>query len=729
MLCPIMEVILTVEHLRKHFSADPVLVDVTFQLRAGDKVGLVGPNGCGKTTLLNILANREESEKGEINAPGISIGYLEQRPAAASDRSVLEEAKNALAPLIAMQQEAEQIATKMGETKDETELMRLASRYDRLHESLIRHDAYQLDYRIEKILHGVGFLDEDFAKPTAALSGGERNRLSLAKLLLEEPEVMLLDEPSNHLDLLATEWLENFLKETSAAVVLVSHDRYFLDRVTNRTFELFHGTIDDYPGNFSKYTLLKEERLGVQTRTYEKYVEEVEKAKEFIRRNHYGMKAAQAEDRRKKLERLMETPAAPPKKIETPPMHFPKPGRTGDIVFRVEGLSKGFVDGRPLFRDLTFDVQRGQRWAVLGPNGCGKTTLLRCLLNEIKADAGRVVHGQGLVIGYFDQQLHVLDDQMQVVDAIRPAKKILEEPARRSLLGAFGLTGDQQLQTVASLSGGQRCRAALAKLSAQDANVLILDEPTNHLDLWARQALEKAVREFEGTVLFISHDRYFVDRVADHLLIIQPDARFKTLEGNYSTFRMMVSQGLMADPFLTDAACDRKAAAGAGKSMVSTIQKHKSSQQKAQKEKKNSISESKTTERNAWDAEAKQKVAGEKTARNLAAPASPRKKRKEPLRQEEHWKNAQGKPDKQGKQKSGNMPKRERKFPFRKTHDIEEEIFARETQVMALNDDLLRPEIARDGERVRAIHLEIKEEQDKITQLYEHWEEASELNW
>ncbi len=446
-----MEVILTVEHLRKHFSADPVLVDVTFQLRAGDKVGLVGPNGCGKTTLLNILAGREESEKGDINAPNMSIGYLEQRPEAFTDRTVLDEAKLALAPLIKMQRDAEEIAAKMAEVQSDAELDRLASRYDRLHESLQRHDAYHLDHRIEKILHGVGFLDAEFDKPTTALSGGEMNRLSLAKLLLEEPDVMLLDEPSNHLDLLATEWLENFLRETSAAVILVSHDRYFLDRVTNRTFELFHGTIDDFPGNFSKYTLLKEERLGVQTRTYEKYVEDVEKAKEFIRRNHYGMKAAQAEDRRKKLERLMETPAAPPRKIDSPPMHFPKPSRTGDIVFRCEGLTKGFEPGKPLFQDLTFDIERGQRWAILGPNGCGKTTLLRCMLHEMRADAGETIHGQGLKIGYFDQQLHVVDDQMRVVDAIRPDKKIFEEPARRSLLGAFGLTGDQQLQTVASL--------------------------------------------------------------------------------------------------------------------------------------------------------------------------------------------------------------------------------------------------------------------------------------
>ncbi len=265
----------------------------------------------------------------------------------------------------------------------------------------------------------------------------------------------------------------------------------------------------------------------------------------------------------------------------------------------------------------------------------------------------------------------------------------------------------------------------MAKLSAIDANVLILDEPTNHLDLWARQALEKAVRDFEGTVLFISHDRYFVDRVADHLLIIQPDARFKTLEGNYSTFRMMVSQGLMADPFLTDALANRNAAGGAGKSMTSTLKTSATSSKKTE-------ASSKKAEQDAWKAAAKQKeadrqsqqkaVSQSSTSRDL--PSQSGKKRKEPLRQEEHWKNSQGKAEQPDKK-----PKRERKFPFRKVADIEEEIFARETQIMTLNDDLLRPEIARDGEKVRTIHLEIKEEQNKIALLYEHWEEAAERNW
>lgn len=713
-----MAVILTASGLRKHFGPEPVLSDVTFQIREGDKIGLIGPNGCGKTTLLNIIAGREETERGSIVKPNdVTIGYLEQRPKIATEKTLRSEACDALAHLYEIQREAEEIAVRLANESDASERDRLARRYDRIHEELTRKDAYNLDYRIERILHGVGFRDEEMDRPVGSFSGGELNRLGLAKLLLAEPEIMLLDEPSNHLDLAATEWLEQFLAASTAAVVLVSHDRYFLDRVTNRTLELYFGTVDDYPGNFSKYTMLKEERLAVQTKTYEKYVEEVEKAKDFIRRHHYGMKAAQAEDRRKKLARLEEEPADLPRNIQTPAFHFPPASRTGDIVFRVEGLSKGF--DKPLFRDLTFSIERGERWAIIGPNGCGKTTFLKCLLKELPADSGEVRHGQGVKIGYFDQHLHVLDDSLPVMEAIRPQRKVFEDLARRRLLGSFGLTQDQQLQSVASLSGGQRCRAVLAKLSADDPNVMILDEPTNHLDLWARAALERAIKNFDGTVLFISHDRYFVDRTADHLLIIQPNARFQVLEGNYSTFRERVMKGLMADPFVEGALDEPKKQEEKKPLAFKPTPKPEPKKQPSKKQ------EPKKQEQK--QPELKQQPKG-----NSKKPSVPPKKSFSRSEAQYQWeKSFAGKssvPKGEG-EAPVKKEKRKRKYPYRKVSEIEEEIFIRETRVMDLNAEMTLPEVVRNGERMKELNAELAAEQEQIKRLYEHWEEATELNW
>lgn len=536
-------IVLSVSNVRKHYGPEPVLAGVEFEVRPGERIGLVGPNGSGKTTLLKILAGKEEADGGEVQLhPAVRLGYLEQQPEIVPGRTLWDEARSALDPLLRLQHEAIEVAHALAQAADESEHRRLASRFDQIQQELHRHDAYNLDHKIERVLEGLGFAPATYQQPVASLSGGEQNRLMLLKLLLAEPDLMLLDEPSNHLDIHATEWLEEFLANHSAAMIVVSHDRYFLDKVTNRTLELFRGTVESYTGNFSAYWRQKAERVLVQRRTYEKQQEEIAKAQEFIRRHHYGQKHAQAEDRRKKLERIV--PVEPPREISAPPMAFPPAERSGDIVLRAEGLAKSFE--RPLFSDVSVEILRGQRWAILGPNGCGKTTLLRCLLGHENPDAGTVILGQGVLPGYFDQQLSGLDDTMSVVDALRPDRrelaggrtwsfKELNEQDRRSLLARFGIQGETGLQRVSRLSGGERCRAALARLAALEANFLVLDEPTNHLDLWARDALEKAIREFDGTVLLVSHDRYFINRVADHLLVAE-GTRYRVVEGNYDTY-------------------------------------------------------------------------------------------------------------------------------------------------------------------------------------------------
>ena len=634
-------IFLDVAQLRKRFGPEPVLEGVTFELRPGDRVGLVGPNGCGKTTLLRILAGKDEADAGSCRVhPAAHLGYLEQQPQFEPDRTLHAEAQSALADLLSLQQEAVEVSEEIAAATDPAQQKRLADRYDHLQHELRRQDAYNIDHRIQRVLDGLRFRREALDQPVASLSGGEQNRLMLAKLLLAEPNVMILDEPSNHLDLEATEWLEQFLLESSAAMIVVSHDRYFLDRVTNRTLELFHGTVDCYAGNFSAYWQQKAERLLVQRRTYERQQAEIEKTKDFIRRNAYGQKHAQAEDRRKKLERI--EPVAPPREIAAPVMRFPAAARSGDIVLRAEGVAKSY--DRPLFRDLSLDIVRGQRWALLGPNGSGKTTLLRCLLGFEPPDEGQIHLGQGVAPGYFDQQLAQLPDDLPVADAIQPRHKRLNMNQRRSLLARFGLSGDTALQTVASLSGGQRCRAALARLAAAEANFLVLDEPTNHLDLWARDALERALSEFDGTVLLVTHDRYFVNRVADRLLVIEPE-RVRIIEGNYDTYVGQVAN-------------------------LST------------------------------------KTAGQ--VANLSHDAA-------------------------GKVGSvphnAEKPTRARRFPYRKVADLENEIFERETGLYELQCQLAEPSVLRDGQRVRDIKAQIQQEQAAIQTLYEHWEEAAELNW
>src|SRR5262245_20795518 len=490
---------------------------------------------------MRIVAGLTEPDSGRVDLhTSATLGYLEQHPEFEADRTVWDEAAAALADVADLARHSEELAHAIAAESDEAERKRLEHRFEHIQHQLQHHDAYNLDYRIERVLEGLGFSKQSFTQEVAKLSGGQQNRLLLARLLLAEPDLMLLDEPSNHLDIDATEWLENFLIESDQAILVISHDRYFLDRVTNRTLELYQGTVESYPGNFTQYNRLKAERLEVQRRTYEKQQEEISKMEDFIRRYHFGDRHQQAEDRRKKLERIERVD--PPREIAAPPMGFPAASRTGDIVLRVEKLAKGFP-GKPLFANLSLDVLRGEKWGILGPNGSGKTTLLRCLLGELEPDDGRIIFGTGVKPGYFDQMLTGLDEEIHVLDVVRPSHKESVEQQRRDLLARFGVTGDMVFQKVASLSGGERNRTALARLSASDANFLILDEPTNHLDLWARGALEKALCAFDGSVLFVSHDRYFLNQVATKLLIVEP-GRFRVIDGNYDTYLHFVRQGL-----------------------------------------------------------------------------------------------------------------------------------------------------------------------------------------
>ena len=637
-------VLLSIQNVRKYFGPEPVLTGVTFDLRAGEKIGLVGPNGAGKSTLMKILAGVEESDGGMVDrSTGVRVGYLDQQPHFEPGCTVWDEALDALSDVQQMVAEVEQLAEQIAAAENDAERRRLGARFERLQHELQLRDGYHLDRHVEQILLGLGFPVACHRQPVEQLSGGQQNRLLLAKLLLAEPDVMLLDEPSNHLDIDATEWLEDFLCQSRCAVVVVSHDRYLLDKVTQRTLELFRGTVESFNGNFTAYGRQKDERLEVQRRTYERQQAEIAKMEDFIRRYHFGDRHAQAEDRKKKLERI--ELIDPPREIAAPAMRFPAASRTGDIVVRVERLTKRY--DRPLFSQLSFDILRGEKWGIVGPNGSGKTTLLHCLLERVAPDEGRVVFGAGVKVAFFDQHLADLPDDAIVMESVRPDHKEFVDQQRRDLLARFGIIGDLAFQRVSSLSGGERNRVALARVAALDANVLILDEPTNHLDLWARGALEQALREFNGTLLFVSHDRYFLNRVADHLLVVEP-GRFRVIEGNYDTYVHLVKQGLAADHRIGKVESTPSRPAASNSSSASN--------------------------------------SGEKSAR------------------------------------------RKRKFPYRKAPEIEAEIHEREERVAELHAALATPEVLRDGARVRQIKAELDEQQLSIAGLYEHWEEAIELN-
>jgi ATP-binding cassette subfamily F protein 3 len=636
-------ILLSCSRLTRGFDAGPLFEDIGFELYSGERVGLVGPNGVGKTTLLRLLAGLDRPDDGEVRLhAGARASLLHQQPEFAPSRTLFEEARSALDELVAAHDDMVRTAEALAHAATEAERKAQAARYDRLNELLHHHDAYNVDHRVEHVLDGLGFAEEDYGRPVDTFSGGQQSRLMLAKLLLAAPDVMLLDEPSNHLDIDTTRWLENYLAEQYEAMLIVSHDRYFLDRVVTKIFELTPGGLASYPGNYQAYWRLRQERYEQQVKTWQAQQEYIAKQEDYIRRVHYGQLHKQAQSRKKALDRLERVER--PTQVEVPHMHFGEVRRSGDVVLDVEDLAKAY--DRPLFRDLTFAMPRGKRLGIMGPNGSGKTTLLRILLGEEKPDAGTVQRGHLVDFGYYDQHLKSLPEDKPVIRAVWPdPDPDITEQRMRDLLGRFGLTGEQVYQPVGELSGGERSRAALARLVALGVNVLVLDEPTNHLDLWACESLEQALLEFEGTGIVVSHDRYFLNRVVDLLIVLEGDGRARVIHGNYDTYERMRAQQEESEP------------AGSRK---------------------------KTAE------SAKPPDAG-----NAAPPA---------------------------------QPKRKRRFPYRKVPDLEADIAAAETRLRELEQLLASPELYRDGERVKETTRAFEETKAQLHQLYEHWEEAVELN-
>ncbi len=534
-------ILISAQGLGRQYSGDPVFMDLAFEVRAGERIGLVGPNGAGKTTLMRILAGGDQPDYGNLFVrPGIRVSLLRQEPDFPPDQTMIDVVKSGLASVMDLQHELEEAAQEMAEAEDDDDRQRAARRYDSLHELIEHQDAYSIDHRIEEVLMGLGFAESDFHREASRFSGGQQSRMMLAKLLLQSPDVMLLDEPSNHLDIATTEWLESYLSRQPVGMVVVSHDRYFLDKVVTKIWELHEGRITAYPGNYSQYWKLRGEKAKVLERQAERQEEKAEKLKAYIRKYGAGQRATQAHDRERKLERLERDRVETMRDVVGPVMGFDEVDRSGDIVVEARKLAKAF--DTPLFRDLSLTIERGECVGIIGPNGAGKTTLIKTLIGREKPDQGEVKIGHKVQVGYHDQGLQSLDPATTVVRSVWPEDDPeWVEGDVRDVLARFGLTGDQVFQTVGQLSGGEKAKAALARLCATGANLLVMDEPTNHLDIWSCDALERSINEFEGTVLVVSHDRYFLNQVADRLIQIS-GGRARVIEGDYDTFQHLIQK-------------------------------------------------------------------------------------------------------------------------------------------------------------------------------------------
>ncbi len=535
--------IVSVIQVGKSFGAERIFEGVSFQIDEHDRIGLVGPNGAGKTTLINMLAGREEADEGNIAlARNIRIGYLTQINDFQPENTLREEMLTVFDQVRAWERELGELTRQIEAAATQADTAareQILQRYADIQLRFEHAGGYTYENKVEQVLDGLEFTRELQESPVSHLSGGQQTRAALGKLLLQEPDLLLMDEPTNHLDLAALEWLETYLNSWKGAMVIVAHDRYFLDKVVSRTIEMAFGHIEEYPGNYTRYLQLREERMERRQREYEAQQAQIAHTEEFIRRYKAGQRSREARGRQKLLDR-MERVQRPQ---DFPEMHFEFNSvvGSGQMVFSTQKLVVGYSaaqaenEPKELVRVADLELLRGDRVGLLGPNGAGKTTLLRTLIGEISPLSGHVYPGHNARIGYYSQTHEGLNLERTIVDEVRQVS-VLSEDGARSFLGRFLFSGDDVFKSIGSLSGGERSRVALAKLTLQGSNVLILDEPTNHLDLQSRQFLEEVLGEFEGTLLFVSHDRYFIDSLATKVWVIE-DGVLIPYMGNYTDYR------------------------------------------------------------------------------------------------------------------------------------------------------------------------------------------------
>ncbi len=530
-------------NIYKNFGGEYILEDISFSIDEKDKIGLIGQNGAGKTTLVNMILGKEghdvdpvENKYGQIIKKGnMTIGYLSQYFQLNEENTVFDELLSVFSHLIDDHRKIEKLNEKLAVDLDNfdeimEELAELSSKYE-------REEGYVIEYKVKQILTGLNFPENSYKQKIEGLSGGQKSRIALGKILLKEPELLILDEPTNHLDINAIEWLERFLKDYNRAFVLISHDRYFLNNIVTNIYEIEKKKINIYKGNFDDYVIQKEAYLSGAVKAFEKEQDKIKKMEEFVRRYKAGVKSKQARGRQKLLDR-MEKMDNPLNNIKRMKLKFESKRASTDRVLKIESLSKSF-DEKKVLNNVEMDIYRGDRIGIIGKNGIGKSTLLKIINKLENKDQGKIVYGEKLDIGYYDQEHQNINYNNTILEELLYSYPISDEEAR-NLAGGFLFSADNIEKKISSLSGGEKARVSFMKLIKDQSNFLILDEPTNHLDIYSREVLEEALEDYDGTLLIVSHDRYFLESIVNKIYIIDENGS-KLFKGDYEEYKKQIA--------------------------------------------------------------------------------------------------------------------------------------------------------------------------------------------
>lgn len=577
-------ILLQCVNISKSFGAEPILSNIKLEVQTNERIALVGRNGAGKSTLLKIIAGQTSFDSGELIIPKeVTIGYLAQDTGLDSELSIWDEMMSVFAHLKKMEKQLRKLEEKMAEPstlQNKQVYEKILADYDKLQIQFADLGGYQYEADIRSVLAGLQFQGFDYGTKISTLSGGQKTRLALGKLLLTKPDLLILDEPTNHLDIETLTWLEQYLTNYNGAILIVSHDRYFLDKVVNNVYELSRTKITKFKGNYSDYLEEKAKRYEIELKLYEKQQEEVAKLEEFIQRNiARASTTKRAQSRRKQLEKmtLLERPQGMEKSAS---FSFTIKKQSGNDVLKVNDLTTGYGD-TPILSNIQFHLTRGESVALIGPNGVGKSTLLKTIIGQLKPLSGSIHFGSNVTIGYYDQEQAKLHSNKQVLHELWDEYPLMPEKEIRTVLGNFLFSGDDVLKLVSDLSGGEKARLALAKLMLKQANFLILDEPTNHLDLDSKEVLEAALIDYPGTILFVSHDRYFLNRIATRMIEVAPNQLTNYL-GNYDYYLEKKAE-MIAREALQQSAENEKKETAAAKSQKQSFQLDKESQRKERK--------------------------------------------------------------------------------------------------------------------------------------------------